>query len=312
MKKYALIGVAGYIASRHLKAIKETGGMLVAALDKSDSVGIIDSYFPKTEFFTEFERFDRHLEKMKRKDESIDFVTICSPNYLHDAHVRFALRIGAEAICEKPLVLNPWNVTALSEIEKETGKNVYTIMQLRLHPTIKALKQSVERSIPDEIYDVNLTYITPRGRWYEQSWKGDESKSGGIATNIGIHFFDLLTWIFGDCTKNDVHIYEKTRAAGYLRLKYARVNWLLSINKNDLPALKHGSTPKAYRSIKINGEEIDFSSGFENLHTESYREILEGRGFRPEDVMASTEIVSAIRNTKISGLESYQLKFASF
>ena len=217
MKTYALIGVGGYIACRHLQAIKETGGTLVAALDRSDSVGIIDSYFPEADFFTEFERFDRHLEKMRRKGEAIDYVTICSPNYLHDAHVRFALRIGASAICEKPLVLNPWNVSALSEIEAETGGNIYTILQLRLHPAILALKERVEKAPKDKIFEIDLAYITPRGRWYMVSWKGDQSKSGGIATNIGVHFFDMLAWIFGEPKKNEVHVYEATKAAGWLR-----------------------------------------------------------------------------------------------
>lgn len=309
MKTYALIGVGGYIACRHLQAIKETGGTLVAALDRSDSVGIIDSYFPEADFFTEFERFDRHLEKMRRKGEAIDYVTICSPNYLHDAHVRFALRIGASAICEKPLVLNPWNVSALSEIEAETGGDIYTILQLRLHPAILALKERVEKSPPDKTFEIDLAYIAPRGRWYMVSWKGDQSKSGGIATNIGVHFFDMLAWIFGEPKKNEVHVYEATKAAGLLELERASVRWLLSIDKEDLPSGPEGAEAGPYRSISVDGEEIEFSGGFADLHTESYRRILAGDGFRTEDVMTSIEIVSAIRNAKVTGLNSnYRLR----
>ena len=304
MKRFALIGVGGYIAPRHLKAIKETGNVLVAALDKNDSVGILDAYFPDADFFTEFERFDRHLEMLKRnKGQSVDYVSICSPNYLHDAHVRFALRIGADAICEKPLVLNPWNVTALNEIEKETGRHINTILQLRLHPALIALKERIDRAPQNKIFDIDLTYITSRGHWYMVSWKGDISKSGGIANNIGIHFFDMLSWIFGDVKRNIVHVYEPTKAAGFLELNRARVRWFLSLDRNDLPFIPQPAKPMTYRSITIDGEEIDFSDGFTGLHTESYRQILAGHGFGPQDVVTSIEIVSAIRNAKPVGLK---------
>jgi len=302
MKRFALIGVGGYIAPRHLKAIKDTGNTLVAALDKNDSVGILDSYFPDADFFVEFERFDRHLELLRRQEAgSVDYVSICSPNYLHDAHVRFALRIGANAICEKPLVLNPWNATALAEAEKESGRFINTILQLRLHPAIRALKERIDRSRPDEVFDIDLTYITSRGHWYMVSWKGDESKSGGVANNIGIHFFDMLTWIFGEVKANIVHIYEPRRAAGYLELDRARVRWFLSLNHSDLPNEPEPDKPMTYRSITVNGEAIEFSGGFGELHTQSYREILAGRGFRPADVMTSIEIVSAIRKAEPIG-----------
>ncbi|MBN1123660.1 MAG: Gfo/Idh/MocA family oxidoreductase [Sedimentisphaerales bacterium] len=295
-KTFALIGVAGYIAPRHLRAIKDTGNILVAALDKNDSVGILDSYFPEASFFTEFERFDRHLEKRRRKGESVDYVTICSPNYLHDAHVRFALRIGADAICEKPLVINPWNVDALTEIEKEKGCKIHTILQLRLHPSIQQLKQLVESGHTDKVYDVNLTYITSRGRWYLVSWKGDVSKSGGIANNIGIHFFDMLTWIFGQVRQNVVHRLDATRAAGFLELQQARVRWFLSLEHSDLPQEPRADQPMTYRSIQVDGEQIEFSTGFTDLHTESYRQILHGNGFGTETVLPSIQIVSDIRN----------------
>ncbi|MBN1818384.1 MAG: Gfo/Idh/MocA family oxidoreductase [Sedimentisphaerales bacterium] len=300
-KKFALIGVAGYIAVRHLRAIRDTGNVLVAALDKNDSVGILDSYFPETSFFTEFERFDRHLEKRRRKGESVDYVSICSPNYLHDAHVRFALRIGADAICEKPLVINPWNVEALAEIEKETGHRINTILQLRLHPAIRQLKQRVVSGPVDKIYDVDLTYITSRGRWYLVSWKGDVSKSGGIANNIGIHFFDMLTWIFGEVRQNVVHRLDATRAAGFLELRQARVRWYLSLEHGDLPQEPRADQPMTYRSIEVDGDQIEFSTGFGDLHTESYRQILQGNGFGTETVLPSIQIVSDIRSATPMG-----------
>jgi len=304
MKKFALIGVGGYIAPRHLKAIKQTGNMLVAALDKSDSVGVLDSYFRDADFFTEFERFDRHLEMLRRhKGQGVDYVSICSPNYLHDAHIRLALRIGADAICEKPLVLNPWNVTALAEMEKETGRQINTILQLRLHPAMAALKKRVEDSAKDKIFDIDLTYIASRGHWYSVSWKGDVSKSGGIATNIGIHFFDMLTWIFGPVEKNLLHLREPTRTGGFLELSRARVRWFLSAERKDLPIQPESGKPMTYRSIKIDGEEIEFSGGFKDLHTRSYQQILEGKGFRTQDVMPSVEIVSTIRHAKPAGLK---------
>ena len=304
MKKFALIGVGGYIASRHLKAIKETGNVLVAALDKSDSVGILDSFFPDADFFTEFERFDRHLEKLRRnKGQHVDYVSICSPNYLHDAHIRFALRIGADVICEKPLTLNPWNITALSEIEKETSKKINTILQLRLHPAVAALKERIEKAPKDKIFDIDLTYIASRGHWYMASWKGDISKSGGIATNIGIHFFDMLSWIFGSVKKNTVHLYEPRKAAGVLELQRGRVRWFLSLDRNDLPLSSEPDRPMTYRSIKVDGEEIEFSDGFSDLHTESYRRVLAGEGFTTEDVLTSVKIVSDIRNAEPIGLK---------
>ncbi len=303
MKTFALTGVCGYIAPRHLRAIQDTGHVLVAALDRSDSAGILDSYFPEARFFTEFERFDRHLEKLRRKGQRVDYVSICSPNYLHDAHVRFALRIGADAICEKPLVINPWNAAALGEIEKETGRRIHTIMQLRLHPAICALKQQADRSGGEKIYDVDLTYITSRGRWYGVSWKGDESKSGGIATNIGIHFFDMLSWIFGAVRHNTVHLYEPDKAAGYLELERARVRWFLSVDRNDLPSPAEPDRPMTYRSIVVDGQEVEFSGGFTDLHTESYKKILAGEGFGWQEVMPSLEIVYAIRHAAPTGCQ---------
>ncbi|MCK9450729.1 MAG: Gfo/Idh/MocA family oxidoreductase [Bacteroidales bacterium] len=297
---FALIGAAGYIAPRHMRAIKETGNTLIAALDPFDSVGIIDSFFPDAQFFTEPERFDRHLDKLRRKGEQkVDYVSICSPNYLHDAHIRMALRNDSHAICEKPLVLNPWNIDALQEIEKETGKHIYTILQLRHHPAIIELKEKVEQAKSQQkIYDINLQYITSRGAWYHHSWKGKKEKSGGIATNIGIHFFDMLTWIFGDCTENTVEKYEADHAAGKLILKNARVNWFMSINSNHLPNGAKAAGKTTYRSITVDGEEIEFSGGFTDLHTQSYAHILNGEGFGIEEARASIQIVHDIRNSQ--------------
>ncbi len=295
MKNFALIGAAGYIAPRHLQAIKETGNNLVAALDKFDSVGIMDSYFPAADFFTEFERFDRHIDKLKRLGQKIDYVSICSPNYLHDSHIRFALRHHADAICEKPLVLNPWNVEALEEIEKETGKKVFTILQLRLHPSIIQLKKEIESSPADQVFDVELTYITSRGKWYHHSWKGDEAKSGGIATNIGIHFFDMLLWVFGDVKSLKIDNTDPDKASGYLQLKQARVKWMLSINENDLPADVRAKGKRTFRSLKMSGKEVEFSDGFTDLHTKSYNEILAGRGFGLIDAKPSIELAHEIR-----------------
>lgn len=296
MKKFALIGAAGFIAPRHLKAIKETGNQLVAAMDKFDSVGIIDSYFPQAAFFTEFERFDRHLDKLRRGNDKVDYVSICSPNYLHDAHIRFALRQQADAICEKPLVLNPWNVDALSEIESETGKKIHTILQLRLHPEIKKLRDKVLAAPADVTFDIDLTYITSRGRWYQHSWKGDESKSGGIATNIGIHFFDMLLWIFGEAKEVRVQKYASDHASGDLLLDRARVRWFLSINEDHLPENVKKNGLRTFRSLRMNGDEVEFSEGFTDLHTISYKEILEGRGFGLRDAKPSVELVQQIRN----------------
>lgn len=300
-KTFALIGACGYIAPRHLRAIRDTGHGVVAALDKNDSAGVMDSYFPDAHFFTEFERFDRHLEKLRRRGERVDYVSICSPNYLHDAHVRFALRIGADAICEKPLVINPWNAVALGEIEREADKRIYTILQLRLHPAIAALKRQVEQGSADKVYDVDLSYITSRGRWYHVSWKGDEAKSGGIATNIGVHFFDMLGWIFGAVKTNVVHLRQKDKAAGYLELERARVRWFLSVDRNDLPAAMPADKPQTHRSIIIDGREIEFSEGFTDLHTESYKQILAGNGFRWQETLPSLEIVHAIRTSTPTG-----------
>ncbi|GAA4464992.1 Gfo/Idh/MocA family oxidoreductase [Nemorincola caseinilytica] len=294
MKNFVLIGAAGYIVPRHLAAIRDTGNDLLAALDKFDSVGILDSYFPTAHFFTEFERFDRHLDKLKRKGTAIDYVSICTPNYLHDSHIRFALRNHADAICEKPLVLNPWNVEALREIEKETGNKVYNILQLRLHPSIKALKEKIAAD-GDRIYDVDLTYLTSRGNWYFNSWKGDVTKSGGIATNIGIHFFDMLTWIFGSVKENVVHVSEPDRAAGVLHLEKARVRWFLSVNYDHIPEEIKKQGKRTYRAITVDGKEIEFSDGFGDLHTRSYEEILKGNGFGLEEAMPSIQTVHDIR-----------------
>lgn len=298
MKNFALIGAAGYIAPRHLQAIKDTGNHLVAALDKFDSVGIMDSYFPHADFFTEFERFDRHIDKLKRIGQKIDYVSICSPNYLHDSHIRFALRHKADAICEKPLVLNPWNVDALADIEKETGKKINTILQLRLHPNIIQLKKEIDAAPDEKIFDVTLTYITSRGKWYHHSWKGDEMKSGGIATNIGIHFFDMLLWVFGEKKNLKITSYEADKAAGVLELKKARVKWMLSINEQDLPPDAKLKGKRTFRSLQMNGNEIEFSDGFTELHTKSYFEILAGRGFGLEDARPSIELTHEIRPKK--------------
>jgi UDP-N-acetyl-2-amino-2-deoxyglucuronate dehydrogenase len=295
MKNFALIGAAGYIAPRHMKAIKETGNTLVAALDKFDSVGIIDSHFPQADFFTEFERFDRHIDKLRRNGTKIDYVSICSPNYLHDSHIRFALRHQADAICEKPLVLNPWNVDALAEIEKETGRKIHTILQLRLHPAIQKLKEEIEHGPAGAVYDVDLTYITARGKWYHHSWKGDESKSGGIATNIGIHFFDMLLWIFGGVKENKIDKITEDHASGALTLERANVKWFLSINAGDLPPKTLQNGKSTHRSLKIQGKEFEFSEGFTDLHTESYREILAGRGFGLQEARASIEVAHRLR-----------------
>jgi len=303
MKKFALIGAAGYIAPRHMKAVKDTGNNLLAAYDKFDSVGVIDSYFPNADFFTEFERFDRHVEKLKRTPDKIDYVSICSPNYLHDAHIRFGLRIGADVICEKPLVLNPWNIDALQEVEKEHGHKVYNILQLRLHPSIIALKKQIEEGPKDKIYDIDLAYITSRGHWYYTSWKGDVTKSGGIATNIGVHFYDMLTWIFGDVKKNVVHLHTHDRAAGYFELERARVRWFLSINADTLPDAVKAKGGRTYRSLTMEGVEIEFSEGFTELHTHSYQHILEGEGFGLEEARNSIAIVHDIRHLEPVGLK---------
>jgi UDP-N-acetyl-2-amino-2-deoxyglucuronate dehydrogenase len=299
MKNFALIGAAGYIAPRHMKAIKDTGNKLIAALDKHDSVGILDSYFPEADFFTEFERFDRHLEKLKRQGIKTDYVTVCSPNYLHDAHIRFGLRIGADVICEKPVVLNPWNVDALEEIEKETGKKVFTILQLRLHPAIIALKEKIASVQQDKKHVVDLTYITSRGHWYNNSWKGEIEKSGGIATNIGVHFFDMLIWIFGDVLESTVITHSNQTASGKLELENAFVNWNLSIDANTLPAEVKAAGKRTYRMLNIDGESFEFSDGFTELHTQSYAGVIAGKGFSISETKKAITLVHQIRNYKL-------------
>ncbi|HFB99240.1 MAG TPA: Gfo/Idh/MocA family oxidoreductase [Phaeodactylibacter sp.] len=303
MKNFALIGAAGYVAPRHMKAIKNTNNNLVAALDISDSVGIIDSYFPQSAFFTEFERFDRHLEKLRRNGIQLDYTSICSPNYLHDAHIRFGLRHGSDVICEKPIVLNPWNIDALEESEKETGKHIYNILQLRLHPSVIALKKQVEAAPKDKIFDIDLTYLTSRGNWYYASWKGDQSKSGGIASNIGVHFYDMLMWIFGDVKKSTVHIHTHDRAAGHFQLERANVRWFLGINYDLIPEEIKKKGLRTYRSINIENQEFEFSGGFTELHTRSYEEILKGNGFRIGVARKAIQVVHDIRHQVPVGLK---------
>src|SRR5665213_2017645 len=298
MKNFALIGAGGYIAPRHMKAIKDTGNKLIAALDRNDSVGILDSYFPEADFFTEFERFDRHIEKLKRKGIKTDYVSVCSPNYLHDSHIRFGLRVGANVICEKPVVLNPWNIEALSEIEKETGNKIFTILQLRLHPSIVALKEKIDAEPKGKKHQINLDYITSRGHWYYASWKGDIQKSGGIATNIGVHFFDMLMWIFGDVKENIIHEHSSDTASGILELEKASVNWRLSIDYNNLPDEIKAAGKRTYRTLNIDGESIEFSDGFTELHSKSYEQILAGKGFPLMETKRSIELVHDIRNFK--------------
>ena len=307
---FALIGAAGYIAPRHMKAIKETGNELLAAIDPYDGVGIMDSFFPNADFFIEPERFDRHLDKLRRLAHSksglvnhkVDYVSICSPNYMHDAHIRLALRNEAHAICEKPIVLNPWNLDALQTIEEESGNKVYTILQLRYHPAILALKDKIEKGPKDQIHDIDLTYITSRGKWYYRSWKGNMEKAGGIGTNICVHFFDMLSWIFGDVKENHVHILTESRAAGLLELQRARIRWFLSLNYEDLPVPIKKSGKRTFRSLSIDGEEFEFSDGFTDLHTISYGQILAGQGYGWQDTRSSINIVYDIRNSKPKGL----------
>ena len=301
MKNFAITGVAGYIAPRHLQAIKDTGNNLVAALDKHDSVGILDRYFPDTSFFVEYERFDRHLERLKResKSNSIDFLSICSPNFLHDAHIRLALRLGADAICEKPIVLNPWNLDALEEIESESGRKVYTILQLREHDSIIKLKNKIELENRNSKYEIDLTYITSRGIWYDYSWKGILEKSGGVATNVGVHFFDMLTWIFGNVKSNKLYLKEDRRVSGLLELEKANVRWYLSLEKDDLPKAAKVEGKPTHRSLVLDGEEFQFSEGFTDLHTKVYQSILDGRGYGLKDARQSIEIVHDIRNKKV-------------
>ena len=306
MKNFALTGAAGYIAPRHLKAIKDTGNQLVAALDKHDSVGILDSYFPDCAFFTEYERFDRHLERMRRMDEGkkIHYLSICAPNYLHDAHIRTALRIGADALCEKPLVLNPWNVEAMQELEAYTGQRVWTILQLRVHPALIALREKIQQERRQEKYELKLTYLTSRGQWYLRSWKGDVEKSGGLATNIGVHFFDMLTWLFGPVERNEVHVSTPTTCAGYLELEKARVPWFLSIDINHIPAEVRTKGQRTFRSITLDGEEIEFSGGFTDLHNLVYQRTLDGQGFGLEEAKTAIQIVYDIRKATAIGIQS--------
>ncbi len=304
MKNFAMMGASGYIAPRHFAAIKHTGNNLIAALDKFDSVGVIDSYFPDADFFTENERFDRHLTKLKYdKGVNLDYMSICTPNYLHDSHIRMALRIGADAICEKPLVLNPWNIDALKKIEKESGNRIWNILQLRLHESIISLKKKIDESPADKVFDVDLTYLTSRGKWYYASWKGDLTKSGGIATNIGVHFFDMLSYIFGDINKNIVHLHSHDRAAGFLEFKRARVRWFLGINYELIPEEIKNKGLRTYRSLKIEGQEFEFSGGFTELHNKVYENILKGDGFGLEDARQSIEITQQIRESKPIGLK---------
>lgn len=308
---FALIGAAGYIAPRHMKAIKETGNNLVAALDPYDGVGVMDSFFPNADFFIEPERFDRHLDKLRRKaltlksdiNKKVDYVSICSPNYMHDSHIRLALRNDAHAICEKPIVLNPWNIDALCVIEKETEKKINTILQLRLHPVIRELKEQIEQNKVPKTYNLDLTYITSRGKWYFRSWKGDIERSGGIATNIGIHFFDMLIWIFGDVKINRVHLIRSDKAAGFLELEKARVRWFLSLDYEDIPKKIKEKGGRTYRSLVMDGKEIEFSEGFTDLHTESYRDILADKGFGLMDSKPSVAVVHEIRNAKLTGIK---------
>lgn len=302
MKQFALIGAAGYIAPRHMKAIKDTGNNLSVAMDTFDSVGIIDSYFPNADFFKEFERLERHVDKLQHSADKLDYVSICSPNYLHDSHIRFALRNGAHAISEKPLVLNPWTLDSLVKSEQETGYHVYNILQLRVHPTIIALRDKIKNGPKDKVYDVDLTYLTSRGTWYYTTWKANTDKSGGIATNIGVHFFDMLGWIFGDIKDNKVHISECDKAAGYLEFAQARVRWFLSINADMLPDEVVAKGQRTYRSITIDGEELEFSEGFTDLHTLTYQGILNGEGYRVNDARQAIEIVFKVRHAQPLGL----------
>jgi len=303
MRNFALTGVAGYIAPRHLKAIQDTGHRLVAALDPSDSVGVLDSYFPECAFFTEYERFDRHLEKLKRKGEAerVHYVSICSPNHLHDAHIRTALRVGADAVCEKPLVLNPWNLDALQELEGETGQRVWTVLQLRVHPALVDLKRRLDAGASTGKHDVTLTYVTGRGEWYRHSWKGMVEKSGGVATNIGVHFFDLLVWLFGPVERVETHALDARTGAGFLELARARVRWFLSIDLAHLPEERRARGERTFRSLDVDGAEIEFSGGFADLHTEVYRRTLAGQGFGIDDARAAIALVHRIRTQEPSG-----------
>jgi UDP-N-acetyl-2-amino-2-deoxyglucuronate dehydrogenase len=302
MKQFALIGSAGYIADRHMKAIKETGNELVCALDRFDVMGKMDSFFPDAEFFLEIENLDKHMDDLRRGGKPVDYVSVCTPNYMHPSHIRFALRNGADAICEKPLVIYPEDMPIIKDIEAETGKRVFTILQLRYHPAILALKKEIDEG-GDKIYDIDLSYITTRGNWYLKSWKGDLQKSGGVATNIGIHFFDMITWIFGNVKDNIVHHYGPDKAAGFLILEKARVRWFLSLDYHDLPKVATDKGMRTYRSITVDGKEIEFSGGFTDLHTVSYQNILNGKGFGIDDARESIELTDFVRNAIPVGLK---------
>ena len=303
MKNFAVTGVAGFVAPRHLKAIKDTGNRLVAATDPNDSVGVLDRYSFDVRFFTEIERFDRHLEKLRRGPEAerVHYVSICSPNYLHDAHIRLALRVGAHAICEKPIVINPWNLDALEELEHESGRRVNTVLQLRLHPQLVALRTRLLAESSGRQRDVCLTYVTARGPWYHVSWKGSDERSGGLVTNIGIHFFDLLMWLFGPVVDCRMHQKSPDRMSGFLELEHARVRWLLSTNTADLPFTPEPGVRTTFRSITVDGAEIEFSEGFADLHTRVYEEVLAGRGFRLADARPSIALSHRIRQTPVAG-----------
>ncbi len=303
-KNFAITGVSGYIAQRHLKAIKETNNNLIAAVDPHDSAGILDGYFSNVRFFTEFERFDRFVDKVRRHnhEKAIDYLTICSPNHLHDAHARFALREGADVICEKPVVLNPWNIDALQELEVEYGKKINTILQLRVHPSLKELKERLDKDPPKSKKEISLTYITSRGPWYLVSWKGQLEKSGGLASNIGIHFFDMLMWLFGKVEGAEVHLNDPLKTAGYIELENARVKWFLSIDSEDLPEDIVNQGQRTFRSITVDNDEIEFSGGFADLHTVIYKEILAGRGFGLDVARPSIELVHNLREAKVTGL----------
>ncbi|HUI90776.1 MAG TPA: Gfo/Idh/MocA family oxidoreductase [Chitinivibrionales bacterium] len=303
-KTFALIGAGGYIAPRHLQAIKDTGNVLVAACDPKDSVGVLDKYFFDVHFFTEFERFDRHAEKLRRKGTPVEYVSICSPNYLHDAHMRFAMRIGANAICEKPLVLNPWNLDALAELEQESGKKISTILQLRVHPALIKLRENILKVKKVQKHKIVLTYITSRGNWYLVSWKGQLDRSGGLATNIGIHFFDLLIWLFGSVQRSEVHVSMPRKTGGFLELERATVQWFLSIDKSDLPSQAVAQNKTTFRSITMDEKEIEFSEGFANLHTKVYEETLVGNGFGIEDVRPSISLAHEIRIATPTGIKA--------
>ena len=301
MTNFALIGAAGYIAERHMQAVKETGNQLIAATDQFDVMGRMDSYFPEAEFFLEFNAFEQFVANQQKTNDRIEYISICSPNYLHAKHIQSALNRQAFAICEKPLVLNPEEIVAIEKTQQTTGKKAFNILQLRLHPTIIALRDKIQNGPKDKIYDIDLTYITSRGKWYYKSWKGDITKSGGVATNIGIHFFDMLSWIFGEVTQSVVHHYDSNKAAGFLQLKNARVRWYLSLDYNDIPEVAKANGMRTYRSITVEGEEIEFSGGFTDLHTQTYQHILAGNGFGLEDAKPCILLTHDIRNAKPTG-----------